>query len=405
MTTAPSPTSMPRTAAAQPAPMVLQALFGLSLCHLLNDAVQALLPAIYPLVKGPMGLSFTQIGMIGLVFQLTASVFQPLVGIVFDRYPKRWPLPGAMLGLSAGLIVLASASSYVALLLAAFLIGTGSAVFHPEASRGSRLMSGGRFGFAQSLFQTGGNIGSACGPLLAAFLIVPYGQRAAFMCLALTLVAFLVLTALSGRLLQAQLGHRQRLKESTAPQSARKDAGRILAILVTLICVKNIYTASMQNYYSFHLIDRFGLSVSHAQILLFAFLGAVAVGTLVGGLLTDRIGTRRMINFSIIGALPFALVLPHLGLAGTVVASICVGLILASAFSAIVVYGQELMPGRVGMISGLFFGLAFGFSGAGAAGLGALADLIGLQMVMVLCGLLPVAGLLSLMLPDLRAKG
>lgn len=383
-------------------PMVLQALFGLSLCHLLNDCAQALLPAIYPMMKEDLGLNFTQIGMVGLVFQMTASIFQPLVGQIFDKFPRAWPLPLSSILISLGLIMLAMSSSYYGLLASASMIGLGSSVFHPEASRGTRLMSGGRFGFAQSLFQTGGNLGSSLGPLLAAYLIVPAGQRAAFYCLALTLLSFLVLTSLSGRLLTAQLAGNSRLK--AAPQNATpfKNAPVILAILVFLVCTKNVYTASMQNYYSFHLIEKFGLSIFHAQLGLFVFLGSVAVGTLLGGLLTDRIGTRRMINFSILGALPFALMLPHFGLWATIGLSAMVGLVLSSAFSAIIVYGQELMPQRAGMIAGLFFGLAFGFSGLGAGGLGLLADQKGMDFVMLICSLLPAAGLLSLYLPDLR---
>lgn len=380
--------------------LALPAILGLAFCHLLNDAIQSLLPALYPVMKNALQLSFTQIGIIGLAFQTTASIFQPAVGLTFDRFPRPWPLPLAMCALSLGLVLLSLSQSYLAVLLSAVIIGIGSAVFHPEASRGTRLSAGGRIGFAQSFFQFGGSLGSACGPLLAAFLIVPYGQNATVFCLTLSLLGLVVLTRLSPELFARQLkSHAEARNIHSAPRTERP-IGLILATLTFLICSKNVYTSSMQNYYSFHLIERFGLPVFQAQLALFAFLASVALGTLFGGLLTDRIGARRMINFSIIGALPFSLALPHAGLVMTIVLSVAVGLILSSAFSAIVVYGQELLPNHVGLVAGLFFGLAFGFSGLAAAGLGIMADWIGLSPVMQFCGILPAAGLLSFWLPD-----
>ena len=384
--------------------LALSVLLGLALCHLLNDAIQSLLPALYPLMKAELQLSFSQIGMVGLVFQITASVFQPAVGLVFDRHPRPWPLPLAMCALSAGIVLLAFAETYPAVLFSAFVIGIGSAIFHPEASRGTRLAAGRRIGFGQSLFQFGGNLGSACGPLLAAFLIVPQGHRAILFCLALSLIGFAVVVRLSSMLFALQAENHARVRRLAAAPETKRPVGLILATLTFLVCTKNVYTSSMQNYYSFHLIETFELSVSQAQLALFAFLGSVAIGTLIGGLLTDRIGTRRMINFSIIGALPFSFALPHAGLAGTIALSVCVGLILSSAFSALVVYGQELLPKHVGLVAGLFFGLAFGVSGLAAAGIGILADRIGLSPIMQLCGMLPAAGLLSLWLPDLSRR-
>jgi FSR family fosmidomycin resistance protein-like MFS transporter len=383
-------------------------LFAISASHLLNDVIQALLPAIYPILKDQYSLTFKQIGFITLTFQVTASLLQPLVGYVTDKRSMPYSLSVGMGLTMLGLISLSRAEHYYSILLSAALVGSGSAIFHPEASRIAHMAAGRQRGLAQSLFQVGGNAGSSLGPLLAAWFVVPHGQHA---------LAWFSLVAMVGVGLlwrvgqwQAQNFHRLHRKPASAalnagarsaPSGAR--VAGALTVLVVLIFSKYIYLVSLTNYYTFYLIHRFGVSVQSSQYFLFLFLFAVAAGTIIGGPVGDRIGRKRVIWVSILGAAPFALWLPHAGLWLTAALSIVIGLILASAFSAILVYAQELMPGKVGMIAGLFFGLAFGFAGIGAAGLGALADRIGIVEVFHVCAYLPLLGLLTALLPDVPA--
>jgi MFS transporter, FSR family, fosmidomycin resistance protein len=378
-------------------------LFAISFCHLLNDTMQALLPALYPVLKSAFDLDFGQIGLITLTFQLTASLLQPAVGLYTDHRPQPYSLVAGM-GLSlAGLLVLSIAPSYPLLLLSAALVGMGSAVFHPESSRVARMASGGRHGFAQSLFQVGGNTGSALGPLLAAFIVVPRGQRS---------VAWFSAAALAGMIILARVGawynaHRRkavRARSAVRPHDLpRAKVVAALVILLVLVFSKNVYLASISSYYTFYLIEMFGLSVQSAQLHLFVFLGAVAAGTIIGGPVGDRLGRKWVIWASILGVLPFTLALPYVNLFWTGVLSVVIGVILASAFSAILVFAQELVPGRVGMVSGLFFGFAFGTAGIGAALLGDLADRAGIDLVYRLCSYLPALGLLTAFLPDIES--
>jgi FSR family fosmidomycin resistance protein-like MFS transporter len=378
-------------------------LAAISFCHLLNDMMQALLPAMYPMLKSGFGLDFGQVGLITLSFQLTASLLQPLIGQYTDRHPRPYSL---MLGMSftlLGLLYLAATRSYLGLLLSAGLVGLGSAVFHPESSRVARMASGGRHGLAQSLFQVGGNSGSAIGPLVAAFVVLPRGQSS---------VAWFSLAALLAILVLWRVGrwYARHLPAATKRIAAERHGRRLpparvraaLAVLVALIFSKYIYLTSLTSYYTFYLIHRFGIGVQSAQLHLFWFLGAVAAGTIIGGPVGDRFGRKLVIWCSILGVLPFTLALPHVGLRWTGVLSVVIGLILASAFSAILVYAQELMPGKVGMISGLFFGFAFGIAGIGAAALGRLADHTGIEFVYRVCAYLPALGLLTWFLPDLE---
>jgi MFS transporter, FSR family, fosmidomycin resistance protein len=378
-------------------------LAGISLSHLLNDTVQALIPAIYPMLKSAFALSFAQVGLMTLAQQLTASVLQPLVGLYTDRRPMPYSLVVGMAFSLVGLLLLASAPTFVAVLAAATLMGIGSAVFHPESSRVARLASGGRHGLAQSVFQVGGNIGSSFGPLLGAFLVVPRGQSSIAWCALLALVAMIVLWRIGGwhrtwhlQVLAAPAGRSLEKRVLVSPRRV----GWSLAILAALIFSKYFYLASLSSYYTFYLISKFQLSVRSAQIDLFIFLAAVAVGTILGGPIGDRIGRKLVIWGSILGVLPFTLLLPYANLFWTPVLTVIIGLILASAFSAIVVYAQELVPGRVGLISGVFFGFAFGMGGLGAAVLGQMADVIGIEAVYRLCAFLPAIGLLAAFLPD-----
>lgn len=383
----------------------LAVLLGLSLSHLLNDLVQSLLPALYPLLKAGFHLDFGQIGLITFVFQGTASLLQPAVGLYTDRRPLPYSLAAGM-GLSlAGLALLSVAPAYGALLAAAALIGLGSAIFHPEASRVARLASGGRYGLAQSVFQVGGNAGTALGPLLAAFVVVPHGQGSvAWFCLA-ALAGILVLGAV-GRWYARHLAGVPRIaRMSTGTLSGRLSRARIVvtvAILLGLIFSKYFYMASFSSYYTFYLIHRFGVPVALAQVYLFVFLGAVAAGTILGGPIGDRFGRKLVIWISILGVLPFSLALPHVSLFWTVILSVPIGLILASAMPAILVYAQELLPGRIGLVGGLFFGFAFGMGGLGAALLGEMADHVGIEQVYGLCAYLPALGLMAVFLPRLR---
>lgn len=382
---------------------VMGILWALSLSHLLNDTIQSLVPAIYPVLKDGFHLSYAQIGLITFVFQMTGSVLQPLVGYYTDRRPKPYSLAAGMGVTLAGLVLLAEAPSFHLILLAAGMVGMGSAIFHPEASRLARLASGGRHGFAQSLFQVGGNFGSSLGPLLAALVVVPHGQHSL---LAFSLVALLGIFVLAkvGAWYQAHLRAPARVTGAgrTRPALPRRRVIGALAVLVVLIFSKYIYLVSLSNYYTFYLMDRFGVSVAGAQYALFVFLFAVAAGTIIGGPVGDRIGRKRVIWISILGVAPFSLALPYAGLAAAVVLTVFIGVILASAFSAIIVYAQELVPGNVGLIAGLFFGLAFGAAGIGSALLGVFADHTSIGFVFQVCGWLPLLGLLTGLLPDLE---
>lgn len=380
-------------------------LAAISACHLLNDMIQSLLPAVYPILKDEFGLSFAQLGLLTFVYQLTASLLQPLVGLFTDRKPMAYSLVFGMGSTLLGLLTLAWAPSFPALLAGGMLLGFGSSVFHPEASRIARQASGGAHGLAQSLFQVGGNLGSALGPLLAAFIILPRGQGS---------LSWFAFAALAGMVVMVRLGSWQRRnakpRKAGGPATARHadlpagQVSRAVAILIALIVSKYVYLASITSYYIFYLIDRFGLSTGDAQLCLFVFLAAVAAGTVIGGPVGDRIGRKTVIWVSILGILPFTLALPYVGLTTTVVLSAVIGLALASAFPAIVVYAQELLPGRVGMVSGLFFGLAFGVAGIGAAGLGVVADWKGIGFVYTACSFLPLLGLLTIFLPNVERR-
>jgi len=381
-------------------------LAAISVCHLLNDMMQSLLPAIYPMLKSNYGLDFGQIGVLTFTFQFTASLLQPLVGLYIDRKPKPYSLAVGMGFTLTGLVLLAYAHNYAVLLLAAALVGTGSSVFHPESSRVARMAAGGQHGLAQSLFQVGGNAGSAIGPLLAAFIVLRYGQSS---------VAWFSLAAMLGIFLLINVGHwykghglaRIKSRVSHAAAHVTLPRGKVklaIAVLIALIFSKFFYMASMTSYYTFYLINRFHVSVQSAQIHLFVFLGAVAIGTIAGGPIGDRVGRKAVIWVSILGVLPFTLLLPFANLFWTGVLSVPIGIILASAFPAIVVYAQELMPSRVGAIAGLFFGFAFGLGGIGAAVLGELADATSITFVYHVCSFLPVIGLLAGFLPHVETE-
>jgi len=388
---------------AQPA-TAIGILFAASASHMLNDMMQSLAPALYPVFRNQYSLTFFQTGIITLVFQVTASLLQPVIGFVTDRRPAPRALPFAMGFTLLGLVLLAFSGSYAMLLVSVAFIGVGSAVFHPEASRAARAASGGRYGFAQSLFQVGGNFGQSLGPLMAAFIVVPGGQISV---LAFTALAFMAILLLM-RVAQWQVAHASLVRKSVAHPGGeripRNVVRRSIAILVVLLFSKTFYLASINTFYTFYLMKTFDLPVQTAQVLLFVFLGAVAVGTFAGGPIGDRIGRKYVIWVSILGVLPFTLLLPHLGLTGTVIDSIAIGLILSSAFSAMVVYAQELAPGNVGAIAGLFFGLSFGLGGLGAAALGLVADHTSLSFVYQICAYLPAIGLLTYFLPDMHAK-
>jgi MFS transporter, FSR family, fosmidomycin resistance protein len=375
---------------------------AIGVCHMLNDMMQSLLPAIYPDLKAALGLNFTQIGWVTLVYQLTASLLQPLVGLYADRRPTPLALPGGTLFSLAGLLVLAFSHSYSVLLIGASLLGVGSSVFHPESSRVARMAAGGRHGLAQSLFQVGGNTGQALGPLAAALVVVRWGQSSVAFVALLLLFSTAILWNVSRWYKHHGLARLHRGASHTAVHAHLPRASVLLgiAVLVALIFSKYVYLTSLTSYYTFYLIDHFGLSVKAAQLHLFVFLAAIAVGTVLGGALGDRIGRKRVIWLSIAGAVPFALVLPYASLFWTGPLTVIIGMIMASAFPAIVVYAQELVPGKVGMISGLFFGFAFGAGGIGAAWLGALADATSLEHVYRVCAYLPLIGLLTALLPD-----
>ena len=382
-------------------------LVSLSVCHLLNDMNQSLVPALYPILKDSYQLDFGQIGLITLAFQLTASMLQPVVGMVTDRRPQPYSLPIAMGFSLIGLLLLSVANNYAMIVLAAALVGLGSSVFHPESSRVARLASGGRHGFAQSLFQVGGSTGSAIGPLLAAFIVVPRGQGNVAWFSAAALLAILLLSQVSRwysrRLTRRHAGGPSARSAAYAVLS-RKRVLFAITILVALLFSKNVYTSSLSSYYTFYLIHKFGLSVPDAQVHLFIFLGSVAAGTFAGGPIGDRFGRKPVIWFSILGAFPFALMLPYANLFWTGVLTVAIGLILASAFSAILVYAQDLLPGRVGMVAGMFFGFSFGLGGLGAAALGQIADWTSIDTVYRLCSFLPLIGLLTAFLPNIERR-
>ena len=375
-------------------------LVALSVGHLLNDLLQSLLPALYPLLKDEFHLSFAQIGLITFTNQLIASLLQPVVGHYTDRRPQPYSLAVGMMLTLTGLLVLAFAHRFGLLLAAAALSGMGSSIFHPESSRLARMASGGRHGLAQSLFQTGGNFGSSLGPLLTLIVVLPRGQSAVAW-FAFVALAALVLLAWIGRWYATHhLGDGRRAVSQPAPVPVSSEVKRTVSVLLLLIFSKNVYLVSLSSYFMFFLIDRFHISVPSAQLYLFAFLTAVAVGTFAGGPIGDRIGRKRVIWVSILGVLPFTLILPYASLFWTAVLAVAIGLVLASAFSAIVVYAQELMPGRVGFVAGLFFGFAFGIAGIGAAVIGKLADWYGIATVYRACAFLPAIGLLTVLLPD-----
>jgi MFS transporter, FSR family, fosmidomycin resistance protein len=380
-------------------------LAAISVSHMLNDLIQSLLPAIYPILKSNFHLDFGQIGLLTLTFQLTASLLQPLVGSFTDRRPQPFSLVAGMGFTLIGLLTLSRADSYPILLVAAALVGMGSSVFHPESSRVARLASGGRHGLAQSVFQVGGNAGTALGPLLAAFIVVPFGQPSIAWFSVVALLAMLILFAI-GRWYQAKLADlraRPRAAETGSLVSKRRIVIS-LAILILLVFSKDFYVASLTNYFTFYLISKFQVSVQEAQIYLFVFLGSLAVGTIVGGAVGDKIGRRYVIWGSILGVLPFTLAMPYANLFWTAVLSVTIGLVLASAFSSILVYATELVPGRVGTIAGLFFGLSFGMAGLGAALLGQLADMTSIETVYKVCSFLPAIGLLAYFLPKIEKK-
>ncbi|CNH66444.1 putative membrane efflux protein [Yersinia massiliensis] len=378
---------------------------AISVSHLLNDMIQSLILAIYPLLQAEFSLSFAQIGLITLTYQLTASMLQPLIGLYTDKHPQPYSLPIGMGFTLSGILLLAVATTFPVVLLAAALVGTGSSVFHPESSRVARMASGGRHGMAQSVFQVGGNFGSALGPLLAAILIAPYGKGNVGWFSLAALLAIVVLLQVSKWYQQQQrMTHGKAVNVSSAKMLPKKTVIKTLAVLMVLIFSKYFYLTSISSYYTFYLMHKFGVSVQNAQIHLFVFLFAVAAGTIIGGPLGDRIGRKYVIWGSILGVAPFTLILPHASLYWMGILTVIIGVILASAFSAILVYAQELIPGKVGMVSGLFFGFAFGMGGLGAAVLGYVADLTSIELVYQICAFLPLLGIFTALLPNIEDK-
>lgn len=390
--------------ASQPSRTLFRVLAAISFCHLLNDMVQSLLPSIYPILKSSFHLDFAHLGLLTLTYQAVASMLQPMVGQFTDKRPMPYALATGMTFTLFGLLLLAVAPTFLWLIFASCLVGVGSAVFHPESSRIARMASGGKHGFAQSFFQVGGNSGSAIGPLLAAFIVLPLGQKGMAWFALPAIVGIMVLYRV-GRWYKARQAESAGRKPTERHEHAHLSRGRVvgaIAVLVALIFSKYFYLASLSSYYTFYLIQRFNVSVQTSQIMLFIFLAAVAAGTLIGGSAGDRYGRKLVIWISILGVLPFTLILPYASLWWTGVLSVVIGFVIASAFSAILVYAQELLPGRVGMISGLFFGVAFGMGGIGAAVLGKLADVTGIITVYLLCAYLPAIGLLTGLLPDIE---
>ena len=399
---APTVTVAPTLSASATAGPAYVVLGGISFSHFLNDTMQSLIPSVYPILKENYALDFAQIGLITLVFQVTASLLQPVVGAMTDRKPRPFSLAAGMAFTLFGLLLFSVAHRFEVILVAGALVGLGSAVFHPEAARIARLASGGRYGFAQSVFQVGGNFGSAMGPVLAALIVVPFGQPSLAWFSSIAFLATVILWQI-GRWYKPRIvpRHAARSANDVETLSPRRTA-MALAILIVLVFSKYFYMASIGSYYTFYLIHKFGVSTQSAQLHLFLFLAAVAAGTFFGGPIGDRIGRRYVIWVSILGALPFTLLLPHAGLAGSAVLSVIIGFIMASAMPAIMVYAQELMPHRFGMISGLFFGFAFGAGGIGAAIFGEVADRMGIDFVYAICAFLPAIGLLAVFLPNLK---
>jgi FSR family fosmidomycin resistance protein-like MFS transporter len=392
----------PSVAAERDKKTLFRILAAVSFCHLLNDMVQSLLPSIYPIIKTSFHLSFTQIGLITLTYQIIASLLQPVIGHFTDKKPIPYSLPIGMVFTLIGILLLSVAPNFAVLVTAASIIGIGSAVFHPESSRVARLASGGKHGFAQSFFQVGGNSGAAIGPLLAAIIILPRGQIGTAWFAIAVLLAIFILTRV-GRWYSQHLNELQKRPARTDQRPSHLSRNKVIVaigVLSALVFSKYVYLASLTSYYTFYLITRFHLSVRSSQLHLFAFLAAVAAGTLLGGPIGDKVGRKSVIWCSILGALPFTLILPYANLFWTGVLSVIIGFIIASAFSAILVYAQELVPNRIGMISGLFFGFAFGMGGIGAAALGKLADMTSIIFVYKVCAFLPAIGLLTSLLPN-----
>lgn len=377
-------------------------ILAVSFCHGINDIMQSLLPAIYPLLKENYGLDFWQIGLLTFTFQVTASLLQPIIGMITDKRPMPYSLPYGMASSLIGLVVLAYAGHYALLLVGASLIGIGSAIFHPESSRIARFASGGRFGLAQSLFQVGGNFGQSMGPLLAAFIVVPFGQTSISWFAVGSLIGIIVLSRVGGWYSRMRAAQGNRKAASFVSPFPRRKVMGALAVLTLLVLTKNAYIASLSSYYTFYSIHKFGVSVQMSQVMLFLFLGASALGILLGGPFGDRYGQKAMIWFSIVGVLPFTLALPYANFEWTMVLTVLIGLILSSAFSNIVVFAQELVPGRVGTIAGIFFGFAFGMGGIAAAVLGVVADMKGIDFVFQVCSYLPLLGLLTVFLPNMK---
>ncbi len=377
-------------------------IFAVSFCHLLNDTMQSMLSAIYPMLKTNYGLDFKQIGLLTLTFQVTASLLQPVVGTYTDKRPMPYSLPVGMGFSLVGLGLLSIATHYSMLLIGAAFIGIGSSIFHPESSRVARLASGGRHGLAQSLFQVGGNFGTALGPLLAAFIILPHGQQSIAWFSAAALIGMIVLYQVGNWYQRYRAANAKKPPVSRTLKLPRRKVTMSLIILTLLVFSKNIYLASISSYYTFYVIHKFGITVQQSQLMLFLFLGAAAVGIIGGGLVGDKIGVKTVIWFSILGVLPFTLLMPYANLFWTGVLTVFIGLILSSAFPAIVVFAQELVPGRVGMIAGIFFGFAFGMAGIAAAVLGVVADNKGIDFVYMVCSYLPFLGLLTIFLPSMR---
>lgn len=382
-------------------------LIALSISHCLNDLLQAVISAAYPLFKEDLGLSFAQIGLITLIYQMSASVFQPITGLLFDKRPLAWSLPIGMSFSLVGLICLAFSSSIHLIMASVFLIGIGSSVLHPEASRITFLASGGKRGLAQSLFQVGGNLGGSLGPLLVALVVAPYGRHNIALFAILAFIAILVMIPIC-RWYRSYLNHIKRRPAQAQAFIERPLSPRMTYFAITLLLVlifsKYIYMASLNSFYTFYLIDKFGVSIQQSQLFLFVFLVATAAGTLLGGPIGDRIGRKYVIWASIVGAAPFSLLMPHVGLAWTVVLSFCVGLMLSSAFPAILLYAQELLPNKLGLISGLFFGFAFGIAGIASAVLGNMADAFGIEAIYDACAFMPLLGLVAWFLPDLKKR-
>lgn len=382
-------------------------LIALSLSHLLNDTLQSVITAIYPLLKDSLALSFAQIGLITLVYQISSSVFQPIIGLYLDKRPNPWCLPIGMCFTLTGIIILAFATSLSVVFISVFLIGIGSAILHPEACRLTSLASGGKRGTAQSIFQLGGSMGGSFGPLLAALIVAPYGQRNVVYIGVLALIAIAVMIPVcrwyKAKLVRMKANPTQAVSSLKSPFSRNKVIASLIILLILLFS-KYVYLASLTSYYTFYLIHKFGVSVQASQFYLFAFLFAIALGTLLGGPIGDKVGRKYVIWGSILGVAPFTLLMPHVGLAATCVLSIIIGLILSSAFSAILVYAQELLPSKLGLISGLFFGLAFGIGGIASAVLGNIADEKGIEYVYQLCAYMPLLGIITYFLPNIKKK-